>query len=56
MVSIDASLEGIGAILMQDEWVIAYESRKLKNYELNYPMHDLEIVVVVHAQVRGASF
>ena len=56
MVCTDASLEGIGAVLMQNGRVIAYESRKLKDHELNYPMHDLELVAVVHGLVRWRHF
>lgn len=52
MVCTDASLEGIGAMLMRNGCVVAYESRKLKNHKLNYPVHDLELAVVVHALVR----
>nr|GEZ08492.1 hypothetical protein [Tanacetum cinerariifolium] len=39
----DASLKGIGAILMQREKVIAYASRQLKKYEENCTTHDLEL-------------
>ena len=35
MVCTDASLDGIGAVLMQEGHVIAYESRKLKSHEVN---------------------
>ena len=56
MVCIDASLEGMGAVLMQDGQVIAYESRKLKEHELNYPTHDLELAAIVHALVRWRHF
>lgn len=52
MVCPDASLEGIGAVLIQDGCVVAYESHKLKDHELNYPVHDLEFTVVVHGFVR----
>ena len=34
---------------MQEEQVIAYESRKLKNYEQNYAPHDLKLAAIVHA-------
>jgi hypothetical protein len=34
---------------MQEGNVIAYESRQLRKHELNYPTHDLELAVVVHA-------
>ena len=53
---VDASLEGVGAVLMQDGPVIAYESRKLKDHELNYPTHDLELPSMVHALVHCRHF
>ena len=34
---------------MQDNHVICYESRKLKEHEKNYATHDLELVAIVHA-------
>ena len=45
----DASLQGLGCVLMQDGHVVAYASRQLKPHELNYPTHDLELAAVVHA-------
>jgi hypothetical protein len=30
----------IGVVLMQEGMVIAYESRKLNNADLNYPVHE----------------
>ena len=45
----DASLKGLGCVLMQDGKVIAYGSRKLKPFEVNYPVHDLELAAVVFA-------
>nr|GEX90556.1 putative reverse transcriptase domain-containing protein [Tanacetum cinerariifolium] len=45
----DASLQGLGAVLMQKEKVIAYASRQLKPNEENYITHDLELGVVVFA-------
>nr|GFD35044.1 putative reverse transcriptase domain-containing protein [Tanacetum cinerariifolium] len=38
----DASKKGPGCVLMQHGKVIAYASRQLKPYEVNYPTHDLE--------------
>ncbi|GJZ54334.1 putative reverse transcriptase domain-containing protein, partial [Tanacetum coccineum] len=43
----DASLQGLGAVLMQKEKVIAYASRQLKPHEKNYTTHDLELGAVV---------
>jgi hypothetical protein len=34
---------------MQEGHAIAYASRQLRKHELNYPTHDLELAVVVHA-------
>ncbi|GKD14899.1 putative reverse transcriptase domain-containing protein [Tanacetum coccineum] len=45
----DASHQGLGAVLMQREKVIAYASRKLKPHEENYTTYDLELGVVVLA-------
>ncbi|GKD86244.1 putative reverse transcriptase domain-containing protein, partial [Tanacetum coccineum] len=45
----DASLQGLGAVLMQREKVIAYATRQLKPQEENYTTHDLELGAVVFA-------
>ncbi|GKE05824.1 putative reverse transcriptase domain-containing protein, partial [Tanacetum coccineum] len=45
----DASHKGLGAVLMQKEKVIAYESCQLKIHEKNYTTHDLELGAVVFA-------
>ncbi|XP_070673160.1 uncharacterized protein [Malus domestica] len=45
----DASLSGLGFVLMQHERVIAYASRKLKTHRRNYPTHDLELGALVFA-------
>ena len=45
----DASRQGLGCVLMQNDRVIAYVSRQLKKHEDNYPTHDLELEAVVFA-------
>ncbi|GJY58917.1 putative reverse transcriptase domain-containing protein [Tanacetum coccineum] len=39
----DASIKGLGVVLIQREKVIAYASRQLKIHEKNYATHDLEL-------------
>ena len=43
----DASLNGLGCVLMQHGRVIAYASRQLKPHEMNYPTHDLELAAII---------
>ncbi|KAL0418873.1 UNVERIFIED_CONTAM: Retrovirus-related Pol polyprotein from transposon.6 [Sesamum radiatum] len=45
----NASKNELGCVVIQNDKVIAFASRKLKSYELNYPTHDLELAVVVFA-------
>lgn len=45
----DASHRGLGAVLMQNDKVIAYASRQLKTHEENYTTQDLELGSVVFA-------
>nr|GEW34156.1 hypothetical protein [Tanacetum cinerariifolium] len=45
----DASHKSLGAVLMQNEKVIAYASRQLKIHEKNYTTHDLELGAMVVA-------
>ena len=49
MVCTDASKEGLGGVLTQECHVICYESRKLKEHEKNYVVHDLELATIIHA-------
>ncbi|GKD06087.1 putative reverse transcriptase domain-containing protein [Tanacetum coccineum] len=44
----DASIKGLGDVLMQREKVIAYASRQLKIHEKNYTTHDLELGAVLN--------
>ena len=45
----DSSYSGLGAVLMQEKNVIAYNSMQLKVHERNYPTHNLELAAVVFA-------
>ena len=47
VVCTDACRQGLRGVLMQDNHVICYESRKLKEHEKNYATHDLELVAIV---------
>ena len=49
MVYTDASKNGLGCVLMQNDMVIAYASGKLKPHQRNYPIHDLELATIVFA-------
>lgn len=56
MVCTDASLDGIGVVLLQDGCVISYESRKLKSHEVNYPTHDLKLATIMNALTKWRHF
>jgi hypothetical protein len=45
----DASDQGLGCVLMQDDHVVAYASRQLRKHEEKYPTHDLQLAAVVHS-------
>eukprot|EP00253_Pinus_taeda_P022905 PITA_22905 len=49
VVCMDASKEGVDSVLMQEGRVVAYEYRKLKEYEENYSTYDLELTMGIHA-------
>jgi len=49
VVCTDACKEGIYGVLSQNGHVVCYESRKLKEHERLYVIHDLELVAIVHA-------
>ncbi|KAL0458528.1 UNVERIFIED_CONTAM: putative mitochondrial protein [Sesamum latifolium] len=58
----DASDFTLGGILMQDGHLVAFESRKLKDVERRYSVHEKELLVLVHClrlwqhYLLGSSF
>ncbi|GJZ30705.1 putative reverse transcriptase domain-containing protein, partial [Tanacetum coccineum] len=48
----DASIKGLGDVLMQREKVIGYASQQLKIHEKNYTTHDLELGAVKELNMR----
>ena len=45
----DSSKEGLGGVLLQNDYTICYESQKLKEHEKNYPTHDIELDAIINA-------
>ena len=45
----DASLNGLGCVLMQEDTMVAYAARQLNPHEKNYPTYDLELAIIVFA-------
>jgi hypothetical protein len=39
----DVPGQGLGCVLIQDVCVVAYASQQLRNHEVNYPTHDMEM-------------
>ena len=46
VVCIDACNQGLGGVLMQDNYVVCYDSRNLKDHEKNYATHDCNTLVL----------
>ena len=52
----DASGEGIRAVLMQNNHPIAFESKKLKDYEHHYSIYDKEMLAIMHALAKFRQY
>jgi len=49
VVCTDACKKGLGGVLTHNGHVICYESRNIKEHEINYAIHYLELESIVHA-------
>ena len=56
IVECDASMEGIGAMLMQNRHPLVYESRKLRGPELLYTIYDKEMLAIIHALAKFKQY
>ena len=52
----DASEEGIRVVLMQNHHPIAFQSRKLKEYERLYSIYDKEMLAIMHALAKFRQY
>ena len=54
----DASKDAkaVGAVLTQDSYSIAFESKKLNLHQLNYAVYDKEMCAIMHALDRWRLF
>ena len=50
--SVDASSKGLGAVLIQDDYPIAYASKSLTNTQPQYAQIEKEMLVVVFGCIR----
>ena len=56
VVKCDASREGIRTVLIQNHHLIAFESRKLKDYKRHYSIYDKEMLAILHALTKFSQY
>ena len=52
----DALGEGIGAVLMQNNHTIAFESRKLRDYKRHYSIYAKEMLAIMHTLAKFRQY
>ena len=56
IVGCDASGERLGAVLMQNHHLFAFERQKLKDYECHYSIYDKEMLAILHALTKFRQY
>ena len=56
VVCTEACNQGLGEVLMQDNHVLCYESRKLKEHEKNYATHDFRLAAFSSPRMEMGSY
>lgn len=52
----DSSNKAVGCTMVQNDHPVAFESRKLSAAELNYPIHDKELLAIIHALTKWRTY
>jgi len=52
VVQTDASLEGLGAVFLQEEQPVSYGSRSLTDSEKNYAPIELELLAIIYGMQK----